>query len=309
MALEGPWSQVRLFREAHLDSPRSCTEWCMSVGLLKGQRECRRHRTAMKLIERQERAELPLYWYCGKCNSRVSATEGSIFESLSMSMGRALMLLHQYANLASYEEAALAVVFAAEDQPAGSATIADWYGLARDRLVDEADNIGEGGRIGGPGVVVQVDEAQIGRRKWHRGRVPKDVWVLGAIDQAGGLRMQVVADKSSATLLPIIQEWCLPGSVIHTDGWRSYRALAGPEYEFTHSWVNHAQQGPGRFVGPDGTHTQRIESQWRSLRRMFSPGGRPHEQVAAYLVEHIWRRSCRQMGRDPFADLVRLFRA
>lgn len=309
MALEGRWSQVRLFREAHLDSPRECTEWCMSVGLLRGQKECRRHRRAMRLVERPERAEEPLYWYCGKCSSRVSVTAGSVFESLSMSIGRALMLLHQFASGAAYEEAQLAVVFDGGDEPASSATVADWYGLARDRLVDEADRIGEGGQIGGPGVVVQVDEAQIGRRKWHRGRVPQDVWVLGAIDEAGGLRMRVVPDRSSATLNPILGEWCRPGSVLHTDGWRAYGALADPPYNFTHRVVNHSLRGSGRFVAPDGTNTQRVECEWRHVRRTFSPGGRRKEDIADLLVEHIWRRQCRQLNRDPFADLVRLFRA
>ena len=50
---------------------------------------------------------------------------------------------------------------------------------------------------------------------------------------------------------------------------------------YVHSTVCHRRE----FVAADGTHTQRIESQWRSMRRRFSPGGLRREEVAEHLVE------------------------
>lgn len=86
----------------------------------------------MRRIERPERVEQPLYWYCGKCDSRIADEDGQIFERVSMSLGRALMLFQQSTHLATYEDAALDFVFKAEDSPAAKTTIAEWYGLARD---------------------------------------------------------------------------------------------------------------------------------------------------------------------------------
>ena len=62
------------------------------------------------------------------------------------------------------------------------------------------------------------------------------------------------------------------------------------------------------FVAADGTHTQRIEAQWRALHRKFHPGVLRHDDIRDHLIEYMWRRKCRQEGVDPFADLVRIQR-
>ncbi|CAH2095712.1 unnamed protein product [Euphydryas editha] len=49
-----------------------------------------------------------------------------------------------------------------------------------------------------------------------------------------------------------------------------WRADSGLEnYGYIHKTVNHSDpENP--FVAPDGTHTQRIESQWRLVKRFFA---------------------------------------
>ena len=51
-------------------------------------------------------------------------------------------------------------------------------------------------------------------------------------------------------------------------------------------------------------NTPRIESQWRALRRTFSPGGRRHEDIEDNLVECLWRQEYNRRDIDPFASLV-----
>ena len=36
---------------------------------------------------------------------------------------------------------------------------------------------------GGPGLVVEIDECKIGRRRYHRGRIVEGNWILGMIDR------------------------------------------------------------------------------------------------------------------------------
>ena len=300
--LGGVWSQARLFREGSLDDTGACAIWCAKVGLIIPNRDCKKDRRACTLVRRSDRTYPE--WYCGTCKSRTSALVGSIFEDLHMPLGRAIMLMYCYAHLTTYEEAQRAVVFTHDEGVASRHTIADWFGSLRDRLIDHVENLGgREGQIGGPGVIVQVDEAQIGRRKYERGRVRRDTWVLGLIDEAGQLRMEICSKRDANTLLPIIQKHCLPGSVIHTDGWPAYRGLKSLGYDHAH--VNHSVE----FVAPDGTHTQRIESQWRALRRRFHSGGLRHDDIGDHLIEYMWRRKCRQDGVDPFVDLVRILRA
>lgn len=75
-------------------------------------------------------------------------------------------------------------------------------------------------RVGGFGREVQVDESVFYRAKYHRGHAlfapPK--WVIGLydVDMKMGV-IQFVKDRSADTLLPIIHNLVLPGSIIHTD--------------------------------------------------------------------------------------------
>ena len=38
-------------------------------------------------------------------------------------------------------------------------------------------------KIGGPGTVIEVDEAKFGRRKHHKGRIIEGQWVVGGIER------------------------------------------------------------------------------------------------------------------------------
>jgi transposase-like protein len=73
--------------------------------------------------------------------------------------------------------------------------------------------------------------------------------------------MTEVASRSSADLLPHLEEWVESGSRIDSDGLRSYSPLG--DRGFTQGVVEHKHH----FVNPaDGVHTQRIESMWHQLR-------------------------------------------
>ncbi|KCZ78735.1 hypothetical protein H311_00226 [Anncaliia algerae PRA109] len=37
--------------------------------------------------------------------------------------------------------------------------------------------------IGGPGIIVEIDESKFGRRKYHRGHKVEGVWVLGMVER------------------------------------------------------------------------------------------------------------------------------
>ena len=71
-------------------------------------------------------------------------------------------------------------------------------------------------RMGGPGVVIEIDESQFRHKpKHHRGRGPvSTVWVFGMVDTSTSPSigiMKVVPDRSAATLLPIIYDNIRPG--------------------------------------------------------------------------------------------------
>lgn len=300
--LEEPWGPVRLFREAQLDDDRECALWCIEARLIPiiG---CHRHRIARDLVSRPGRQH-PV-WYCGRCRDRISATRATIFEDSHLPLGQILMLAYSWAHGCSYDATRANCIFDRGQHFHSDETIAHWFATFQDRVVDYAEHFqNDGPRIGGPCQIVQIDEALIGRRKYNRGRVVEGTWVVGMVAQNGQLRLERCPGnrRTSAVLHEMISRHVEPGSEIHTDGWRAYQGLENLGY--THRVVNHSVE----FVAPDGTHTQRIESQWRGLRRMFTPGGRRHQDMASNLIEYLWRRDCHRLHIDTFASLLVILR-
>ena len=88
-------------------------------------------------------------------------------------------------------------------------------------------------KLGGEGKVVQIDESKVGKRKYHRGYRVEGQWVFGGIEEDSRRCFLVaVEDRSKATLLPIIQDWIEPGTLIVSDCRKSYHNL--DKYGYSH---------------------------------------------------------------------------
>ena len=78
----------------------------------------------------------------------------------------------------------------------------------------------EQGLIGGPGVIVQIDESKLGHRKYNRGRWLEGWWIFGAI-QDGSEDFRVIVcpnnERSWEALKPIIMQHIAPGTMIVSD--------------------------------------------------------------------------------------------
>ena len=111
--------------------------------------------------------------------------------------------------------------------------------------------------------------------------------MFGGTERVTGDSFLVEVDKrDAATLLPIIDEYILPGSIILSDQWKAYSSLNSCGY--THGVVNHSKN----FVDPNtGVHTQQVESMWAQVKRMMREEGVMNSQLfVTYLPEFMWRR-------------------
>ena len=91
--------------------------------------------------------------------------------------------------------------------------------------------------------------------------------------------------RDAATLLPIIQQWVAPGSIVWTDMWGAYNQLANLGYQ--HGTVNHSLH----FVDPNtGVTTNRVEAMWSRAKDKVKAGRGPtnRNMVADYLAEFMW---------------------
>ena len=69
--------------------------------------------------------------------------------------------------------------------------------------------------------------------------------------------MLPVHDRKQNTLIPLIQKWIHPGSIIHSNCWKSYNKLS--KLGYTHVTVNHSKE----FMNVSSAAcTNSIESDW-----------------------------------------------
>ncbi|KAF9761067.1 hypothetical protein NGRA_2884 [Nosema granulosis] len=111
--------------------------------------------------------------------------------------------------------------------------------------------------------------------------------VFGIVDTSTGPSigyMQVVTDRSAATLLPIIQRVCRPGTIIHSDMWAGYKKNRN-QTGFEHHTVNQKLH----FLNPtSGTHIQAVESFWNVQKsKIKTMKGIKAEKLDEYLKEFM----------------------
>ena len=170
----------------------------------------------------------------------------------------------------------------------------DWDSFCRE--VCEITLPENGEKLGGYGKVVQIVESKFGKRKYHRGHHVEGQWVFGGIEEDSRKCFLVAVEKrDEQTLLPIIQKWIEPGTIIVSDCWKAYSKLETHGYE--HRTVNHSRE----FVNKEGDHTNKIEGHWRHAKCKLPKFGVRKHLFSTYLAEFIWR----YMYRDE--DLFRVF--
>lgn len=163
-----------------------------------------------------------------------------------------------------------------------SSTAVDWDSFCRE--ICEIFLLENSEMVGGEGIVVQIDESKFGKRKYHRGHRVDGQWVFGGIEEGSRKCFMVaVEQRDEVTLLPIIQKFIKPGSIIVSDCWKAYINLE--KHGYTHKTVNHSKE----YVNSDGDHTNKIEGHWRQAKVKLPRFGIRKEYFSSYLAEFMWR--------------------
>ena len=162
-------------------------------------------------------------------------------------------------------------------------------------------------RLGGPGIIVEIDESVFVKAKYNIGHALniRQRWVFGLYDtqtKQGYLTFVNARDKD--TLLPIIQQVVVPESIIHSDEWASYNAILSLSHpqSYIHFTVNHIRN----FVDPiTGVHTNRVESMWSRVKRKFKiMNGTSTELIPSYLDEFMWRERYGSITSTAYDNLL-----
>jgi len=153
---------------------------------------------------------------------------------------------------------------------------------------------------------VEVDETYIGgleegRRAGRLSASTKTI-VVGAVEirgrGSGRVRLSVVDDLSSTSLVGFLEQSVAPGSLVRTDGWGGYRPLANKGY------VHQRQtQGSGKRATTLFPRVHRVFSNLKTWLAGTHHGvGEQHLQH--YLNEYVFRLNRRRAPMAAFQSLL-----
>lgn len=229
-------------------------------------------------------------WRCTRyrCGGELSMKRGTFFAKSNLQCNKIMLLAYLWLNKVPTRSMILM-------SGMSSKTVCAFTGHFRQLVADSLDE--EQCTIGGPGIVVEIDESKLGKRKYNTGHRVDGVWVFGGIERTPEKKvfMAKVANRNQETLLEAINRFIRPGSIIFSDMWRGYinlEAILGME----HRVVNHSRE----FVAEDGTHTNSIEGSWCGLKILIPKRNRT-KNIDDYLWEYVWRK---QHAQDLWASFI-----
>jgi transposase-like protein len=202
-------------------------------------------------------------WQCKSRHPKAqfSIKVGTIFEDSAVTLDKWLLAMWMLANckngVSSWEI----------HRATGVSQKTAWFMLQRIRLAMQDK---DGGKLGGSGNGVEMDETFIGgkARNMHKakrervitGRGPqgKEV-VFGMIERGGKVIVGHVDTRQKKDLQPIIREHVEAGAAIFSDSLKSYDGL---ENDYQHAVIDHAVE----YVNGN-VHTNSMENFWSLLKR------------------------------------------
>ena len=163
-------------------------------------------------------------------------------------------------------------------------TVSSYNGFFRQLVASTLDS--DDMIIGGAGIVVQVDETKMGRRKYNKGHRVEGAWVIVGVELTDERRVfaEVMEDRSASTIADVLSRHIAEGSILHTDCWRGYTPVA-EQFGIKHQTVNHSV---GFKDENTGVHTNHVEGTNYALKRAVPPRNRTREHLQPFLLEFVW---------------------
>ena len=219
-------------------------------------------------------------WKCDTCLTTTSLRSGSCLQNSNLSFKSFIDVLDKFSSNSTVTEAASQLSLS-------EGAVRRVYKVIREQIAEDVET---SPKIGGPGAVVEIDEAKFGKRKFNTGRLVDGVWVCGGIERhTDNCFLEICeGNRRNATVLgDLIRKHVHPGTNVITDKWKGYVNLS--QLGYIHLDVNHSEN----FVDPlTGAHTNTIEGTWthakqKTLRR---GGRRTVDSFAMDLSEFMWRK-------------------
>lgn len=202
-----------------------------------------------------------------KCRKSISIFYNSLFSKLKIPINDILYILYNFLIKTSNDGLCASTGISRD-------TIYTYFNMFRSLIFESIDkNI----KIGGPGIIVEIDETKIGK---------KGLWVIGGVerDNRNNIFMEILTERNENKFNDIILKYVYKGSIIYTDTWGYYDKLE--KLGFEHKTVDHNKY----FKDPiTGVHINTIEGKWAIIKLNINKSNRNKKTFEKHLYEYIWR--------------------
>lgn len=251
-------------------------EFMLSNNYLFSARNCIPCNRQMNLINK----EIKSTFRCPKCRNEVSIFTNHLFYNTNLEINILIDLLYFWSM------DLMQVSIREQIESRSRQTVTNWYKKLQEFCYYH-ERVNSQRKIGGVGMVVQIDESLFSKRKYNVGRLVRKVWVVGGICYETNETFFVeTLFRTKEVLNNIIQENVVPGTIIYTDEWAGYNDLNNLGY--VHSTVNHSVN----YVDPEtGVNTQLIEATWSVAKRWLRRRGISNRcDLFLYFIEYCFKR-------------------
>jgi transposase-like protein len=238
-------------------------------------------------------------WFCNVCRKQFSVTVGTVFERSHVPLNTWLyanhLLMSSKKGISSHQLSRML----------GVSYKTAWFMSHRIR---EGLTPAEGTEppLGGEGVVVEADEAELGKSNKSRSKGRKhNLKFVSLVERGGRVRSRKITGKGKPISIEInkaLDNNLVPGTVLHTDGSNLYRFT---RFNATHEAVDHNKEFVREGRTSDKVHTNSAEGYFSVFKRGLV-GTYQHmseQHLNRYLAEFDFRMSHR--AKLGFDDAVR----
>ncbi len=265
-------------------------EWKLTIKSIEDQIEMKCFRCGFKCTRRERNGKVYRRCSWSKCRFEESIYNRTIFEEARIEYVTILKIIRYW--FSKVPNSSIAELLGIDPQCVTS------YLKKASKMV-ETKYYNSLQMIGGPGIVVEVDESKFGKRKYHRGHRVDGCWVLGMVERTNERRLVcvVVPNRTSQELILTMKKYIHPESIIYSDCWRGY-SLVNTHFS-DHLTVNHSVS----FVDfISGVHTNTIEGNWVGLKQGVPVQNRTKNRIVLYLLRYMFKRNSID---DPFEYFIK----
>jgi len=221
-----------------------------------------------------------------KCDKRITIRDDTLMEGSKLTLNQLVSFVIEYVEWSSSCRAQL-------EANINVSTGKEWNLFCQEVVIDDA--LANGVPLGGPGTIVDFCNInnKFKKRKYHRDNAIEEQWIFSGTKRGTTKSFMIpVVKRNSATLIPLIIQWILPGTKIISGDWSTHTKMSDADYKHLQRKHNIS------FAGMDNyAKLHSVESFWRREMKITT-----NDQFIYFLAKYLFTKKCKMNEKDCISE-------